>query len=223
MFKTPPEFQFDQPDTSGAKEYVIRSGDIIQMQILSNNGYQLVDVLGRSGYAEIPYSYLVRADGLAAFPLLDSVTVVGLTTIELQNYLADRYAYYFLNPFIKLNVSNRRVIVFNGRSVGHVITLENEQTQLIEAIAAAGGITGSKAYRVKVIRGAHTLSRPQVYLFDFSTVEGATHADFLVTNNDIVYVEPSLTLIDVNNKILPVLSTLSTLFLIYTTINNVSK
>jgi polysaccharide biosynthesis/export protein len=216
MFKTDPDFQYDKPDSVDLGDYRLQKGDEMSMLILSNNGYQLIDILGTTGI--VPVDYLVKSTGYATLPLLDSVRVEGLTVIELENYLRQRYSYYFLNPYIRLEVTNKRVMVYTGRSAGRVVTLLNEYTQLIEAITAAGGITGNKAYRIKVIRG--DLKKPKVYLFDFSTIEGLKNADFLVTNQDIIYVEPSLTLADVNARILPILTAVTTLVLIYSTISN---
>lgn len=190
------------------------------MIILSNNGYQLIDILGTSG-GFVPIEYIVKSTGFSSLPLLDSVKVEGYSLPELERYLESRYSYYFLNPYIKLEVTNMRVMVYNGRSAGRVVPLEDDRVQLIEVITRAGGVTGNKAYRVKVIRG--DISKPKVYLFDFSTIEGLKKADFLVTNQDIIYVEPSLTLADVNQKIVPILSVVTTILLIYATINNLGK
>lgn len=217
MFKTDPEFVFDTPDTAQTiVEHVLAPGDEITMSILSNNGYQLVDVLGTNAVS-YPINYKINAYGYATLPLLDSVHVTGMTLLQLEKEMEQRYSYYFLNPFIKVEVTNRRVMVYTGRSAGRVIPLGNDRTQLIEVITAAGGVTSNKAYRVKVIRG--DLKKPNVYLFDFSTIEGLKRSDFIVQNLDIVYVEPSLTLADVNAKVLPIISTITTILLIYSTVN----
>jgi polysaccharide export outer membrane protein len=217
MFKTDPDFQYDKPDSITLGDYRLQNGDEMSMLILSNNGYQLIDILGTTGI--FPLNYLVKSNGYTTLPLLDSVYVSGMTVLELERYLKGRYSYYFLNPYIRLEVTNKRVMVYNGRSSGRVVILKNENTQLIEAITAAGGLNGNKAYRIKVIRGS--LKKPKVYLFDLSTIDGLKNSDFIVTNQDIIYIEPSLTLADVNAKILPILSTITTFVLIYTTINNI--
>ncbi len=220
MFKTDPDFQFDKPDSTVNKDYVLKPGDALNMSILSNNGYQLVDIIGTSSTV-IPIHYIIKSNGFATLPLLDSIYIAGFTVLELENYLVGRYGYYFLNPFIQVSVDNKRVTVYNGRSIGRVVTLEDDRVQLAEVLARAGGITGNKAFRIKVIRGS--VEHPKVFLFDLSTIEGYKASDFLVESQDIIYVEPSLTLADVNAKIVPILSTLSTLLLIYVTLNNVGK
>jgi len=189
------------------------------MFILSNNGYQLVDVIGTT-LAAVPVRYVIGSDGFASLPLLDSVHIAGYSLVNLENELKQRYSYYFLNPFIQIRVSNKRAIVYTGRSTGRIIPLTSDRMQLAEVLAAAGGITGNKAYRIKVIRG--DIKNPKVFLFDYSTLEGLKKGDFLVTNQDIVYVEPSLTLADVNAKIVPILSTITTLILLYSAFTKTS-
>lgn len=220
MFKTEPDFQFDKPDSSDNKDYVLQPGDELNMSILSNNGYQLVDIIGTNSIT-VPIHYTIKSTGFATLPLLDSIYIAGLTLVELENDLVSRYSFYFINPFIQIDVNNKRAIVFTGRGAGRIVVLNNERMKLTEVLAAASGITGNKAYRIKVIRGDY--KNPKVFLFDLSTIDGFKSADFLVTNQDIIHIEPSLTLADVNAKIIPILSTLSTLLLIYVTINNVGK
>jgi polysaccharide biosynthesis/export protein len=220
MFKTDPDFQFDQPDSTDRRDYVLRPGDEVSVAILSNNGYQLVDILGTSG-AFTPVSYLIRSDGYASFPLIDTFYAVGYTVRALEQELARRYAYYFLNPYVRARALNRRIMIFTQRSIGRVITLSNDKTQLVEALAQAGALSGNKLYRVKVIRG--DIKNPRVFLFDLSTIEGYRNADFLVDNQDIIYVEPSLTLADVNSRIAPILTVVSTILLIYTAVTGLSK
>lgn len=220
VFKVDPEFQFDSPDSTDRADYRLRAGDEIVMSILSNNGYQLVDLIGTAGYTT-PITYTIRSNGFAKLPLLDSVYIQGMTQTQLEHYLVERYGYYFLNPYVRTAIHNQRAIVYMGRGGGRVVALNNEQMQLTEVIALAGGVTGNKAYRIKVIRG--DLSNPKVFQFDLSSLEGLKQADFLVRNQDIIHVEPSLTLADVNAKVLPVISTVSTILLIYTAVNTLGK
>ncbi len=61
------------------------------MSILSNNGYQLVDVIGTNA-ATVPIHYIVKSNGFASLPLLDSVKVTGYTLVELENLLKESYS-----------------------------------------------------------------------------------------------------------------------------------
>jgi polysaccharide export outer membrane protein len=110
--------------------------------------------------------YLVEYDGVVKVPTLGRINIAGLTIKEAETMFEEKYSQYYQNPFVLVNVTNRRVIVFNsGSNNGTVLTITNEKFTLIEALAEAGGIDDfSKAYRVKLIRGE--LQNPQVYLFE---------------------------------------------------------
>lgn len=192
----------------------------MELQILSNNGYQLVDVLGQNTFYS-PVVYTIRNEGFAILPLLDSVYLAGYTMTGAENLLSQRYSYYFVNPFIKIKITNRRCVVYAGRSSGKIVEMENENMSLIEVLAASGGITQSKAARIKIIRG--DTRNPQVFLVDLSTIDGMRKANLQVAANDIIYVEPALTFNDVNNQILPILSFFTTVALIYTSLISLKK
>ncbi len=221
MFKTDKFYQFTPSDTiSGNKEYVLKAKDIMEIQILSNNGYQLVDVLGQGGFYN-PVTYTIHNEGFAILPMLDSLYLAGYSITGAENLLSERYAYYFVNPYIRIKITNRRCVVFAGRSSGRVINLDNESMSLIEVLALAGGLGGSKSYRIKLIRGE--LRNPQVFLIDLSTLEGMKRANLQIASNDIIYVEPALNFNEVNQQIIPIISLITTTILIYSTILSLKK
>ena len=65
--------------------------------------------------------------------------------------LEEKYASYYVKPFVLMSVQNKRVIVFPGNAGdAKVIPLLNNNTSLIEALALAGGISDDgKAHKVK--------------------------------------------------------------------------
>lgn len=136
-------------------------------------------------------SYLVRNDGTAELPILGLVEVGGLTIIETQEKLKSLYGEKYINPFIQIEVVNKRVIVFPGSGgTARVIPLSNENTTLMEVLAQAGGITErGKAKSIKIMR--NTKEGRQVYLVDLSTIDGLVYADMVMQANDYVYVEPT--------------------------------
>jgi polysaccharide export outer membrane protein len=107
-------------------------------------------------------------------------------------------------------------LVFPGSGgAGKVVTLENENTSLIEALALAGGITETgKAYKIKLIRGDHR--NPQVQLIDLSTVEGLRQSNLQLQANDIIYVEPVPRISQhVLSQITPIIGIITSVLLIY--------
>lgn len=194
MMKTPKDYKFLPPPTEKSPIYVLAVSDLFQLKLYTNNGTSLIDLTaldnaqGNSQAGNLA-QYLIDFDGFSKLPILGRVELRGKTIREAEKYLEELYSKYYIKPFVNLNVINRRITVFSGGGgSGRVITLQNDNVTLVEALALAGGLTDiSKAKRIKLVRG--DLSNPEVYLFDFSTLEGIKAADFVMQANDIVYVE----------------------------------
>ena len=128
-------------------------------------------------------------------PEVGSLALAGLTLEEAERAIEEAYASEYVQPYAILQVVNNRVLVFPGEAgQATVITLENQNTTVVEVLAQAGGIRQrGRASKVKLIRqrGDDNL----VYEMDLSTIEGMDAARTVVQANDIVYVEsnPQLT------------------------------
>jgi polysaccharide export outer membrane protein len=200
------------------KQYLVRPGDFIALGVFSNNGYQLVDVLTPGGVSFSAMQYLVKANGYVLLPMLDSVYVVGSTVDQLEKMLAKKYEYYFVNPFIRIEVTNRSVYVFRGRGSAQIVTLTRDNMNLLEVIAEAGGVPiGAKAFRVRVLRGS--LNAPTVFDIDLSTVEGMQRANLTMVADDLVYIETRLTFGDVFAQFTPFFAAIATLLALYVTLD----
>jgi polysaccharide export outer membrane protein len=218
LFKTAKDFPLASADSiKVAKEYVIRPGDLLAIGVFSNNGYELVDVLSRENTSLTSLSYVVKEDGYVLLPMLDSVFISGYTVSDAEKYLIEKYTYYFVNPFVRIEVTNRRVYVFRGRLGATEITLDKENMNLLEVIAKAGGIPpGGLAYKIRILRGQ--LHNPTVFDVDLSTVEGMMTANLRVEANDIIYISSKLTPNDILVQITPLFTFFSSVVLIATTI-----
>jgi polysaccharide export outer membrane protein len=135
-------------------------------------------------------SYIVEPDSTINVPILGRMNVVGLTIRQTEDMFKEKFSKYYNSPYVELKVTNKRFMVFIGGNTAKVITMANERTTLIEALALAGGIPPlSKAYNIKLIRGS--LANPIVYQIDLSTLDGAKLGGSMVIQaNDIIYVEP---------------------------------
>lgn len=193
MLQTPNGYKFAQLNDSLSRiSYILSPNDIISFQIFTNDGFKMVDVINNA-----QNSYFVKAetnielDGTVKMPMIGRVKLAGMTLIEAEKKLETLYSDYYIKPFVRLYVNNKRVIVFPGNSAqAKVIPLQNNNTTVLEAIAMAGGIPeDGKAYKVKLIR---TLPNGQslVYLLDLSTIDGLSMGQTTVLANDIIYVEP---------------------------------
>lgn len=195
MMKTGKDYQYDNPPQEKESEYMISPSDIIEFKLFTNDGSVLIDLTAineqqtRQANGLNP-QYLVEFNGFTRLPIIGSIDVKNKTVRELETFLEEQYSKYYIKPFVQVKVVNKRVTVFPGGSgQAKVVPLTNNNMRLIEALGAVGGLTKlAKAKRVKLVRGS--LKDPQVFLFDFRTLEGLQQSDFVLQANDIIYVEP---------------------------------
>lgn len=221
MLKTGKNYKYASFPETQKEEYQLAPNDLLNFSIYSNDGFKMIDVstmgstTGSISNNRMSLLFKIEFDGTIKLPLLGRVKLQGLTLREAESLLEEKYSAYYNKPYILLDVTNRRVIVFpgNGDGAARVITLQNGNTTLMEALANAGGIAGSgKAYKVKLIRG--DLKNPQVYLIDLSTIEGIKNANMVLQANDIIYVEPQLRIgKDIMADILPYLTFITTVII----------
>ncbi len=228
MFKTPKGYAYDQPTDSAQIEYRIAANDVISFRLFTNNGFKLVNISAANNIQiqnlNTGIDYLVEYDGKINLPIIGRVEIKGLTLREAEFLLESKYQEVYIDPFILLNIANRRVTIFPGNGGnGRVIPLENNNVTLLEALAQAGGITETgRAKRVKLIRG--DLNDPQVFLIDLSTIQGVSKGNIILQANDIIYVEPvGVTRRQVLSELSPILSFLTSLITLYIIIDRVEN
>jgi len=221
MLKTPKNFSYDQlNDSLTGKDYKIAVNDAIVYRVFTNNGYKLIDLATQSNAIfRNDVDVIVESDGCVKMPVLGRIKVAGLTIREAEKLLEERYDTLYVDPFISLRITNKRIIIFPGNGgQAKVLTLSNNNTTLMEAIAYAGGIVeDGKAYKVKLIRNnAGFGQKPAVYLIDLSTIDGIANGNSIVQAGDIIYVEPRYRpLSTFNREFTPIVTLLSSVLILY--------
>ncbi len=221
MLKTPKNYNYDKLiDSLGRLDYKIAPNDLIIYKVFTNDGFKLIDLAtSSSAIFKTDIDVIVESDGSVKMPLVGRFNVEGLTVKEAENLFEEKYSKFYVNPFVSLRVSNKRVIVFPGNSgIARVITLANNNTTVMEAIASTGGIPeDGKAYKVKLIRNnPDPTKKPFVYLMDLSRIEGIADAKTKVQANDIIYVEPRYRPFSTFNKeITPIITLISSVLILY--------
>jgi polysaccharide biosynthesis/export protein len=220
MLKTPKGYAYDElVDSLAQKDYRVAPNDEILYFVFTNDGFKLIDLATQvnTGF-KASINTIVETDGMIKMPLVGRVFVEGLTIKELQLLLEEKYAEFYVKPYVEVRVSNKRVIVFPGSGgSAKVLPLTNNNTSVMEALAAAGGIVeNGKAYKVKLIRNNKKVGgKPLVYLMDLSTIDGLAAANSIVQANDIIYVEPRYRpLATFNQEVLPLVTTITGVILI---------
>ena len=198
MFKTPTDYVFNELPDSTEVQFRIQPNDVLQFRLFANDGFRMIDLVSDEGGVNarnlnrITFSFLVEFDGLVELPLVGRVNVAGLTLREAEFMLEERYITYYNRPFVQLSVGNRRVVIYPGGGAdARVVTLDNNNTPLLEALAQAGGIAKrGNASKVKLFRRNEKNGR-DVYMFDMSDIEGLQYGDLVMQADDIIYVEPN--------------------------------
>jgi len=197
MFRTPKDYTYKVNDPLlGIKGYKIDADDILRIKVIPNKGVSLlernVNNPGSSGALAIDPEIIVTVeyDGSIKMPNLGRINVKNLTARELELLLEDRYTAIFIDPYVQVNITNKRVIIFTGDGTrARVIRITDQNFTLLEAIASVGGLSSqSKAHRVKLVRGDPT--NPEVHLIDLSKIENLHLANIVLNGGDIIYVEP---------------------------------
>ena len=197
-------------------------GGVVNMDINSAD-----DGSGRSSIsAETPRGYLVDASGNIEFPVLGTLHIVGMTLSEVKNHIANLLIEknYIREPIVKVNIINFKITMLGETGVG-VMPIEDNQINLLQAIAMAGGTqTFGKIDDVRVIRSANGYK--EMYSVNLKSKELYNSPAFYLQQDDIVYVMPKATKIDGNalqttmQIITPFITTISTLSVVYIWIQN---
>ncbi len=218
MFEVPDDYDF-KPFSSTYKNYIINPYDRISLKVYPNKGQELTEIKANMAN-NTGITYVVEHDGLVKVPSLGRVKLAGLTIREAEKKLEEMYKILQKDPFVILEVINKRIIIFsNGSSKGKVIGFKDENFTLIEALAQAGGIGDfAKAYNIKILRG--DLSQPDVFKYNIRKLKDLKNVNFRLQSNDIIYVEERPRLASKTlREITPYISLFTSFFTIYLLLN----
>lgn len=172
--------------------YTIQPNDLLNVKVYTKNGEMIIDpeyelskdINSNNKSSKPDPEYLVRLDGTIYLPMIGDVTLQNLTIHEANLLLVQLYSEFFVDPYVITKYTNKRVTVL-GAPGGQILPLTNENITVAEILAMAGGMqkTGN-ASKITLIRGE------DVFLIDFSTVEGYYKSNQIVKAGDIIYIEP---------------------------------
>ena len=241
MLRTPRNYEFDKIESELNKlEYKIDINDQLTFQLYTNNGFQLIDMFGENsagggiqtarlmqggGGGGGGSLYLVRIDSLVEFPIIGDINLVGMTIKEAELYLEEIFSEFYVDPFIVLGVSTKRIFLFGGASGGEALVLKlsyNNMT-LFEVLAVSGGIQQSNSSkRIKIIR--KTENGIKIFKADLSTIDGIQQGNMIMQSHDIVYITPNFNLgTEIAQDINAVFSFISTISLVWLTITQINQ
>ena len=242
MLRTPKDYNFDKIENElNTTEYKIDINDQLTFQLYTNNGFQLIDMFsadnngnnqGQRMMMQNNFTgagngslYLVRQDSLVEFPIIGDLNIVGKTIKEAELYLESLLSEFYVDPFIVLGVSTKRIFLFNGASGGEasVVNLLYNNMTLFEVLASAGGISNTNSSkRIKIIR--KTNQGIKIFNADLSTIDGINQGNMIMQSHDIVYITPNFNLgSEIVQDINSVFSFISTISLVWLTISQINQ
>jgi polysaccharide export outer membrane protein len=227
LFRTDAEpYQLKSAALETENNYVIQNNDYLKVKVYTNKGEQIIDPnqeLMQSGQVRniIDPEYLVQNEGFVNLPIIGSVKLAGLTLFQAGKFLEEKYNLYYKDAYVLVNFSNKRVIVL-GATGGQVIPLLNENMDLIEVLALAGGLDNTaKAGNIRLIRG--DINNPQIFVIDLTTIKGMRNHNLKVFPGDIIYIEPVRRVItETVRDISPILSIVTSLLTLFIVLQNLN-
>jgi len=221
MFQTAPEHPVNSFEASKL-EYVIKPYDKISLRVVSNVGESFFKADQSAGgntqnSNQSGFEFSVEFDGMVKVPILGRVPVSGKTVREIEAYFEELYSQYFVNPFVLVEVTNRKVMIFmDSGTKATIVAMPTENLTLIEAIAEVGGITEiSRSYKIKLIRGDLT-QNPQIYYWNISNLSDLKNSNIFLEANDIIYIDSKPQyVVRALREISPYLTLVTTLVTIY--------
>ncbi len=177
--------------------FTIHKNDIIELSVYSSKGERIIDpdqeyLLAAKG-SMTPLiraeQYFVQKDGSVFLPMIGHTNLDGLTIHAADSLLSLRYNTFYNGAYVKTRIVNKRIIVI-GPTGAKVIKLENEDVNLVEAMALYGGLTiDMHTDRIRLLRG-NLSNNPDVQLINHSTIDGMRAAQHKLLPGDIKYIEP---------------------------------
>ena len=151
------------------------------------------DVLGISVWKEPDHSVdslVVRPDGKISIPLLREIDAVGLTPLQLEDVLTEKFKEFINNPTVTVVVRDiRSQIIYLTGAVGRPGSLLMRQGMTAwQALSEGGGVAEyakrNKIYIVREIGGVRT-----TIPFDYNAVmKGEAEKDLILKSGDTIVV-----------------------------------
>lgn len=163
--------------------------------------------------------YLVNAKGTIEFPLLGTVPVAGLSSVEAAALIKDKLGFYYKDVFVNVNLMGK-VYFMSGRS-GATISMTNERLTIFEAIAQSG--TQDAYDRRNEVWLVREKNSERIYTkLDLNSKKIFLSPYYYLQNNDLIYMQPGKysSFLSTNSPGRTALTALTAVITIYLAIKN---
>lgn len=135
-------------------------------------------------------TYIVDKKGNIKFPILGTIHVAGMTTMDIAQYLTDRISEDVEDPFVRVELINFRVNVTGEVAEPGAKLVNRERYSLLDALADAGDLTPfGERNNVLLIREVN--GKKEFHRFNLNDASILNSPYFYLQQNDWIYVEPN--------------------------------
>lgn len=141
---------YDNPDY----QYHIQVDDKVNISVWQQDELSIGSVYGIYNSNEVYGKWLlVDRNGNIEVPRLGTMNVEHMTVVSLKDSLATRFGEWLVNPIVDVKIMNKEISILGEVKNPQVITLDTEQSRLLNIIARANGFEFyADIKRIKVLR-----------------------------------------------------------------------
>ena len=168
---------------------------------------------------------VVDAEGKIEFPVLGSVSVLGLKTTEVADLLEERLSAQVKDPMVLVRLINAKVTVMGEVNRPGQYTMPNGRMTLLDALGAAGDLS-VYGQRDNILITRETNGKLEFHRLNLNSDELFTSPFYYLQQNDVIYVSPNkVRAINSTNVSLwlSMVSTLASTATVIVTVVNASK
>lgn len=166
-----------QTNTRG-DTYILQRGDVLEIKVFN--------------VTELDTTVTVRPDGKVSVLLLDDIEAAGRTTTQLDELLTARYAPFYLDPRVTINVqgfANHKIYVGGEVVQPGLFPLVGDLTAVRALIQAGGPKTTAKTSHVILLRESN--GTPVAIVINLKDVINKGKPDVPLSPFDVLYVPKS--------------------------------
>lgn len=186
---------------SEAPELILRSGDLLSIQIFSSDVESAVpfNLHQLSSGGQLPsytngvgsqQGYLIDKEGNIEVPVVGTIKLGGLSRSEALSKIKSSLSPYLKEPVVHFRVLNFKVTVLGDVRAPGTFNIPNEQITLPEALGIAGDLNLTAQRKniliIREIEGVKNAIR-----VDLTNSNVFNSPAFNLMQNDVVYVEPN--------------------------------
>lgn len=133
--------------------------------------------------------FAVDNSGAIQLPLIGSIHIEGLSTMEARELIQTKLLPYLKEPIVSLRVVNFKVSVLGDVARPGVYPVQNEKVTVTEALSMAGDLSIT-AIRNNVLLIRENQGKRQYIRLDMNKKDLFNSPFYYLQNNDVLYIQP---------------------------------